>query len=147
MATSTLYFSGDANWAKLQKPDTKFNPDGEYKIDVFLDQANLKKFADSQIQLKIRYADDGRPYVTFKRAVKKLIKGELVILGAPQMLDKDSNPMDPNTVIGNGSVVTVKVTTYDGAKGKAHRLEAVRVDNLIPYGEVNKDVPDDGQPF
>ena len=35
--------------------------------------------------------------------------------------------------IGNGSEVTIKVAAYSSVKGKGHRLEAVKVENLIPY--------------
>lgn len=144
MATQTLYFSGPCQWAKLATPDTKFNPEGEFKIDVFLDQDNLKKFNDSKLQLKIRYGEDDRPYVTFKRANKQMIKGEIVDRGPPEIIDKDNNPLAKGTLIGNGSTVTCKVITYDGQKGKGHRLEAVRVDNLVEY---NTDVPEEGLPF
>lgn len=148
MATSTLYFSGKASWAKLSKPDTKFNPVGQYTINLELDQANLQKFNDSKMQLKIKYNDEGKPFVTFKRVHKALMRGELVELGKPQILNTDGQPENPDIAIGNGSDVTVKITTYDGAKGKGHRLEAVRIDTLIPYGDGGVvDQPDEGMPF
>ncbi len=148
MATSTLYFSGKGSWAKLSKPDTKFNHVGQYSIQVELDEVNLKKFNDSKMQLKIKYNDEGKPYVQFKRLHKALMKGELVELGKPQVLNAEGEPENPDIAIGNGSDVTVKVITYDGAKGKGHRLEAVRIDNLIPYGDGGvQDAPDEGMPF
>lgn len=148
MATNTLFFTGKCQWAKVKNADTKFNPEGEYKIDVFLDKDNLKKFVDSKLQLKLRHADGtDEPYVTFKRPEKQMIKGDIVVRGRPILLDNDNNTLDAEKVeIGNGSTVTVKVTTYDGAKGKGHRLEAVRIDELIPYG-VDADVPQEGLPF
>lgn len=148
MATNTLYFTGKCQWAKVKTPDTKFNPEGVYSIDVFLDKENLKKFNDSKMQLKLRHNDtNDEPYVTFKRADKQMIKGEIVDRGPPQLLDKDSAPLSQDTLIGNGSTVTVKVVTYDGAKGKGHRLEAVRVDDLVEFDKGEQDVPQEGLPF
>ncbi len=145
MATQQLYFKGKCQWAKVFKADTKFNPQGEYKIDLFLDAENLKKFKDSGLQLKLRHNEEGdEPYVTFKRPDKQMIKGEIVDRGRPQILDKDNNTLPEDTVIGNGSVVTCKIVSYDGAKGKGHRLEAVRIEDLVEY---NADKPEDGLPF
>jgi hypothetical protein len=39
--------------------------------------------------------------------------------------------------IGNGSTVTAKLSIYDSKFGKGTRLEAVRVDEHVPY-EGNK---------
>ncbi len=148
MATNTLYFTGKCQWAKLAKPDTKFDPAGVYAIDVFLDKDNLKKFNDSKMQLKLRHNETSdEPYVTFKRPDKQMIKGEIVERGRPKIVDRDDNELPGDTIIGNGSTVTVKITTYDGAKGKGHRLEGVRIVDLVEFDKGNEDIPQEGLPF
>ena len=133
MATKTYYLSGDVMYPKLVTPDTKFNEQGIYSLDLFMDNDSWEKFEKSEAQLKVRDRD-GRKFVTFKRPAKKLIKGEVVDLGPPDVLNEDNTPFDTEKVlVGNGSKVTIKVNIYDTMKGKGHTLEAVRVDNLVPY--------------
>lgn len=143
MATKTFYFSGTCKWAKLNKPDTKYN---NFGIDLYLDEKSWDAFKKSELQLKVKKDDDGS-FVSFKRPVSKLIKGELVDFGKPEMLDAGGQPMDNEILVGNGSEVTCKVVVYDSAKGKGHRLEAVRVDNLIEYGGDTLGNEPEGSPF
>ena len=133
MATKTYYFSGDVMYPKLVTPDTKFNEQGIYSLDLFMDDDSWNKFEKSGAQLKVRDRD-GRKFVTFKRPAKKLIRGEAVDLGPPDVINADNTPFDTGSVlVGNGSKVTVKVNVYDTMKGKGHTLEAVRVDDLVVY--------------
>lgn len=132
MSTKTYLFSGEANYPKLVKPDTKYNKEGIYSIDLFMDDDSWKKFELSEAQLKIKERD-GRKFVTFKRPARKLIKGDIVEMGPPPVFNQDNEPFDLANNIGNGSKVTVKVNVYDTMKGKGHTLEAVRVDDLIVY--------------
>lgn len=132
MSTKVFYFSGTCKWAKLAKPDTKYN---NFGLDLYLDDKSWEAFKKSELQLKVKKDDDGS-YVSFKRPVSKLIKGELVEFGPPEMLKVDGSPFDMSVLVGNGSTVTCKVVVYDSMKGKGHRLEAVRIDELV---EFNKD--------
>jgi hypothetical protein len=141
LATKNYYFSGVCEWAKLTKPDTKFNAEGIYSIDLFLDDASWAKFHDSGVQLKVKERN-GQKYTTFKRPQRKLMKGEIVELGRPIVLDNEDNELNDPPVVGNGSRVTVKVAVYDTAKGKGSTLEKVRIDELVAY-----DKPEDGEAF
>ena len=133
MPTQEMYFKGKAKWAKLLKPDQKY---GNYQITVELTDKSLKEFVKSKLQLTIK----GDNEVTFKRPPQKLIKGEMVEFGKPRVLSADGEPFPiEKYMIGNGSDVTVKVMVYDTLKGKGHRLEAVRVDNLIEYKKEGQD--------
>lgn len=133
MATKTYYFSGEVMYPKLVTPDTKFNEQGIYCLDLFMDNDSWEKFEKSGAQLKVRDRD-GRKFITFKRPAKKLIKGDVVDLGPPDVLNNDNSPFDMSkSLVGNGSKVTVKVNIYDTMKGKGHTLEAVRVDYLVAY--------------
>jgi hypothetical protein len=141
MASKNFYFSGIAEWAKLTKPDTKFNAEGIYSLDLFLDDISWDKFRESGVQLKVK-EKNGQQFVTFKRPHKKLIKGEVVELGRPVILDQDDIELEEPPLVGNGSRVTCKVSVYDTAKGKGSTLEKVRIDELVVY-----DRPTEGEAF
>lgn len=133
MATSYVYLSGKAKWARLFTPDDKYK---NYKIDVCLDEDSRKKFAESGMTMTPKPQEDGE-YITFRRPEAKLIKNELVKFEPPAVTDANGNKVE--ALVGNGSDVTIKVVVYDTIKGKGHRLEAVRVDKLVEY--VKQDTP------
>lgn len=79
--------------------------------------------------------DDGK-YVTFSRPISKIIKDETKEQGPPWVLwevEGEEVDFDDPRRIGNGSVVTCKISVYDTRMGKGHTLEAVRVDDLVEY--------------
>lgn len=126
-----VYFTGPCKWAKVYTPDD-YNGEKKWKIDVFLSKSDLKDLKATGLKLKVKEEEEtGSKYVTFNRPVVKEIKGEMVDFDAPRVLNKDKE--DITDLIGNGSTVTVKVLVYDSAMGPGHRLEAVRVDNLVQY--------------
>lgn len=127
MASKYYYLSGKAKWARLFTPDDKYK---NYKIDLALDDKSKEVFVDSGMTMQAKTQDDGI-YVTFRRPEAKLIKNEMVKFDPPLVTDGDGNKVE--ALVGNGSDVTIKVVVYDTVKGKGHRLEAVRVDKLIPY--------------
>lgn len=135
MSTAIFYLSGKARWAKLKKPDPKYN---RYTIDLYLDEDSKPKFAESGMQLELKTDKEGGRYHTFGRATEKVIKGELVKFDPPNVIDAEGNPFSKN--VGNGSHVTIRVSVYDTAKGKGHRLDTVRVNHLVPY-EAQDDMP------
>lgn len=132
----TFYFEGKAKWAKVYKPDEKYN---RYTIDVFLDEPSWASYRKSGLQLKTRDDPEDGKYVRFALAASRLVKDEIV-KAKPEVYDKDNNPI--TTDIGNGSKVTVKVETFDTKNGPGHRLVAVRVEELVPYSS-SKDVSED----
>ncbi len=127
MATNVWYFSGTAKWCKVEKPDPKF---GNFEVNLYMDNPSWDRYAQSEMQNKVREDEDGK-FVTFRRPAQKLVKDELKKFGPPELLDEDGNEYEG--LIGNGSEVTVKVSVYDTVKGKGSRLEAVRIDKLVPY--------------
>jgi hypothetical protein len=127
LATKYFYLSGRAKWAKLFKPDEKY---GNYQLNLYLDKDSEATFDSIGLQLTKKKDDEGT-YVTFRRAPKKLIKGELVDFGPPKVIDRDNQPLDK--LVGNGSEVTIKVAAFETAKGLGHRLDTVRVENLVEY--------------
>jgi hypothetical protein len=146
MATTAYYLKGTCKWAMVHSPDRDFD---NFKINLYMDDASKKLFADSGMTLepkkegKVTKADpkpkavkcelkDADAYITFRRPNTKEIKKQVVEFGKPQVLDADGNPT--KDLIGNGSEVTIKVIAFDTqAHGKGHRLEAVQINELVPY--------------
>ena len=120
---STHYFSGKCQWAKLAKPDEKFN---KYSIDVLLDMEQFTALKALKVKNNGK-PEDGKMWVTFRR------KGED---GAPQVVNVDGSTFTDS--IGNGSEVTVKFEVESFVSKKygtvvRSRLESVRVDKFVKY--------------
>lgn len=142
MAHTTLYLTGMCEWAKVHDPDTKFNSEGVYTVNLYPDDKSQELFDKAGLRLKKKNGTNGQPFYSFRRVHSVLRNGEVVIYGRPAVF-KDGEQFDGK--IGNGSVVTLKVEVYDTAKGIGHRLAAVRVDELVAYDDVLK--ADDTVPF
>ena len=140
MATKTFFFTGTVKWAKVFKPDEKFEP--QYSLQLFLDDDGWATWKASGLGGKVKEDEDGK-YVTFRRKVAG--PSWEPVLGPPKVTSADGKPFEG--LIGNGSTLTVKVDVYDTAKGKGHRLEGVRVDELVVYEKPTEDeVPDEPEP-
>jgi hypothetical protein len=148
---AVYYFSGEARYPKVYDAVKKYtkipeqDPGSEWTIDVKLDDSSQKAFDDSGCQL--RQSKDKKGFYTFRRPTQKVIKDEIVVFNPPVVIDADGNPLTKETAIGNGSKVTVKVEIYGTRMGTGHTLEAVRVDELVPYGNSKVVTPDDVVPF
>lgn len=127
MATKYVYLSGKTKWAKVRKPDDKYN---NFQVPLYLNPESMKVYDTLGLSLSKKEDEEGT-FVTFKRPVSKLIKNELVNFGPPKVVNADNSEFDG--LIGNGSEVTVKVAVYDTMKGPGHRLESVRVEKLVEY--------------
>lgn len=134
MATNTYTFSGEARWAKVHKPDQKYN---KYSIEVKLDEPSVALY--KQAGCMGRASKDGAGYYTFRRDPNgKVWKDDKQVpAGPPLVIDPTGKVV--TDLIGNGSKVTIKVVVYDYdnsfGKGKGTRLEAVCVDELIEYSK------------
>lgn len=119
---ATAYFTGECKWAKVYKPDDKYQ---KYSIDVLLDMKQYEEFQKFKFKTPGKL-DNGKFWVTMRRKVED---------GAPTVLDKDGNPF--TETIGNGSVVTVKIDTYNYdnkfGKGTGFKIDSVRVDEHKQY--------------
>ena len=135
--------SGKAYWASIVAPNTTFDSDGVWSIDVCnLDKKNLGIVNKDGLTVKNK-GDDRGDFVTVKRKVRNQKSGELN--RAPTVVDAQKRTM-MNTAVGNGSVVNVKYNPFDwdfgGRKGIGANLNAVQVIDLIPYSSDN-----DGEDF
>jgi hypothetical protein len=122
MPTQYLKFSGKCKWAKVRKPDDKYD---NFSIQLYMDDKSWETFEVAGLSLIPKEDEDGQ-YVTFRRPNKKLIKNDVVEFGPPEVVGAEG-------LIGNGSEVTLDVVVYDTIKGKGHRLNRVTVNNLVKY--------------
>lgn len=140
MANDYFYFKGIVNWAKVHKPDSKYDV---FTVDLHLDPASLKLYKSSGLSLEIRDDEKDGPYIKLRRPVTKKAKGVLIENGPPTVLIRKGDDYVPfPDQIGNGSLVTVKVRVYDGQRGRGHELETVAVENLVEYNGGESFTPD-----
>jgi len=123
--------SGKAYWASVVKPNTTY--EDAWQVDVCLDEDN-KSMVESLGLTVQNKGDEKGDFVKIKRKVNKLDGSQRT---APIVKDSNNNDWD-DRLIGNGSLVNVKFSTYDwnynNKKGKASFLLAVQVVDLVPYG-------------
>ncbi len=134
--------SGTSYWASVITPNTKFDADGVWTIDVGnLDDLNKKKAQKDGLTIKNK-GDEKEDFVTFKRKVRN----------AKGSLNRQPNVVDANkrliteTMIGNGSKVNVLYEPFEwnfgGKTGVSADLRAVQVTELVPYSTEEDDAFD-----
>ena len=125
--------SGTAYWASVIAPNTKFDADGVWTIDVGnLDDLNKKKAQKDGLTVKNK-GDEKDDFVTIKRKVRNA-KGNLN--RQPNVVDANKT-LITETMIGNGSQVNVLYDPFEwnfgGKTGVSADLRAVQVTELVPY--------------
>lgn len=153
--------AGIAQYPYLTKPDTKFNPDGEYKISVEIPGAaaqDIVTFLDEQFAASVAKAkkenpgkkikegdvpysvndDTGKVTIRFKLKAKVTPKQGDPFEQRPALFDAKGKPIGPDAKIGGGSKVKVAYelvpyyTAIAGA-GVSLRLKAVQVIDLVEF--------------
>lgn len=122
---------GKAAWAWLTKPNTKFDDNGVWSLDVILDDAELARVTKEHPKLKIKKDDDGDSFITLKR---KCVQRNGTKNQPPQLVDSKKNPV--NAILGNGSLVNVVFNEYPAPKapnGVGFQLNTVQVLDLVEY--------------
>jgi hypothetical protein len=155
MATKIVKYTGLVKWAKLFPTNVNKGWDDDDKgpfasIDFsFDDPDEAKAFKAEKTKKEFKEDEEnGRSYVQFRRYTENLKYPKFG--GCPRVADKDNNPWPEKVLIGNGSKATIWVQVYETKNGrKGTRLEAVRIDDLVPYESGNKDDmnPNDEIPF
>ena len=125
--------SGTSYWASVISPNTKFDADGVWTIDVGnLDDLNKKKAQKDGLTVKNK-GDEKEDFVTIKRKVRNA-KGNLN--RQPNVVDANKR-LITETMIGNGSRVNVLYEPFEwnfgGKTGVSADLRAVQVTELVPY--------------
>lgn len=135
MATNYHYFSGKVKWAKVRKPDEKYN---KFSINLYPNDDTIAAIKKAGVSTRPKVdLDTKEVFYTFRRDVEKKIKDQMVQFGPPKVINADGT--DFEGLIGNGSTCTIKVGVYDTAMGKGSRLEAVRIDELVEYNPPNRE--------
>lgn len=124
--------SGTAYWTAVVNPNTTFDSDGVWSIDVAnLDKKNLSTLEKDELTVKNK-GDDRGDFITIKRKVRRK---DGTMNRAPDLVDGQKRTM--TKLIGNGSKVNVHYSTYEwefkGNKGVGADLRAVQVTDLVPY--------------
>ena len=129
---SNRIISGTAYWAHVLTPNTKFNADGEWSIEICNLDATNKKIAEGDgLSIKNK-SDDRGDFVTLKQYARTKD-------GTPRAMPvKDSlrNPFPTDKRIGNGSKVNAsyfpkEYSAYGG--GVKGYLLGVQVVDLVEY--------------
>jgi hypothetical protein len=134
--------SGTAYWASVITPNTKFDADGVWTIDVGnLDDLNKKKAQKDGLTVKNK-GDEKEDFVTIKCKVRNA-KGNLN--RQPNVVDANKR-LVTDTMIGNGSKVNVLYEPFEwnfgGKTGVSADLRAVQVTELVPYSTEEDDAFD-----
>ena len=129
--------NGKAYWASVVTPNTTFDEDGVYSIDLAVDEENKKSAVSEGLSIKNK-GDERGDFVTIKR---KATRKDGTQNRAPEIKDNMKRPLE-GVLIGNGSNVNVLYRMYDwkwgGNSGKSAELQAIQVVDLVPY--VDKEV-------
>ena len=126
---------GKAIWAKVFEPDTKFNPDGVYSVDLLKPEADAVKMSEyleglvnermaEEIKTSPKYKDSLSIHLPFEKdfdrdgnetgEVKFKFKLDAKVKGRngeftqkPAIMDAKRTPMSGDHLIGNGSDIKV----------------------------------------
>lgn len=138
---------GTAQWAFLNKLDTKFDPC--WRVDLIITKEDRDRLISESKQIakkgmKISMDDEGQFVVKFRRNLERADgKGENK---PPRVVDRHKVPFTEN--IGNGSEVIVQYSLYEWSNkygtGVGADLKGVQVVTHVPY---NSSGVEDGEEF
>lgn len=132
MATKFYTFKGKVAWAKVHEPDEYLGVK-KWKVNFFPE--NEAEFKSTGVQLRAKNntnSNNNVPIGTFyalSRPVSKTFGDKVEQFEPPVVFDNEGNKYDG--IIGNGSVVEVRISVYDTRMGKGHRLEGIKVLELV----------------
>jgi len=141
MATNMYEFEGELYWTKVSEPD-EYNGNKFYVTNIHADKETYNNFKASGISTRVN-EKDGKYVLKVKRPVEPKVfpDGTSVGGGKPALYDKDGNPWEGPEIIGNGTKAKVKVSVYDikNRSNKGHRLEAIYIQEFVPYESVKEE--------
>lgn len=144
----TAIFQAKAYWCKLLgKPRPSYDgKKNEWVVDLLLDKDSLKVLKDFGIDRsyvkKGKPNKDGTPNELTGKPILKLVRNELRSDGSKanpvDIRDENGQPWDMSKLIGNGSVVNVKIMKFEvKLPGQPARMKpyllAMQVWDLVPY--------------
>ena len=123
--------TGKCYWAKVQAPDTAYEP--QWSIDICVDDNNREAILKDGLTIKNK-GDERGDFIQIRQKVSRRDGTEN---SPPIILDAQKNPM--TKLIGNGSIVNVQYTPFEwsmnGKSGVSPLLKKVQAVKLVPYGE------------
>lgn len=139
--TEYVFIQGKLSWVKVQTP----NEWGKWTVTVHPNNESLEKIRELQgegMKNVLKKDEDGY-FTQFNRPTQKMMKGKVVGLVPPEVLQADGKTPLTGVLVGNGSDGVVKLEVYShgtpgGGKAKAARLLSIKIDNLIPF-ELKRD--------
>lgn len=139
-----VFIQGKVSWVKYITPDPMYN---KWSVTIHPNAEGIELIRELQtegVKNQFKKDEDGY-YIQFSRPVDRKIKGKVIGMTPPVVLDKDGQPVD-GVAIGNGSDATVKLEIYShptpsGGKAKAARFAGLKIDNLVPFNK-DTDFPD-----
>ena len=131
MATKYLNLRGKLNWTNKLKDTDEYGGQTFWKVSLYdMDEESFAAFTSSGCRVKPK-DDEGEQVYTFRRPTHKMIKGENVEFEPPLVVDAEGTPFDGS--IGHGSEGIVNIAVYDTQMGKGHRLQGVKVVDLVEF--------------
>lgn len=140
------FVKGKVSWVRYITPDEKYN---KWSVTIHPDEEGMKTIQtlqmDKGIKNQFKKDEDGY-YMQFSRPTDRKIKGKLIGMTPPVVLNEDKQPIE-GVAVGNGSDAIVKLEIYSyptptGGRGHAARWDSMQLLNLIPYNK-NSDFPED----
>ena len=175
--TKWQVYTGEARFMKIYEPDF-FEGVGKYKAPIVVSKETLDKMKEAGIRRQPKDDPDGKgKLVTFTRDfTKEFEKGKITFFCPPSIYDRDGKALveyynretnkrvtqfteeekdkierrGKEVLIGNGSIVELRIAVYDAGKFRGSRLEAIRIIDLIEYTrpEYKSELADaEGTPF
>lgn len=159
ISTDFITLRGKTNFAKvLGKPVENYDKDGnEWKLDFIItnpkeDLPRLKKLG---IANKVKQREDyldGVPHLTLRHAEyqKGLDEnGKRIKNDPPAVVDVTGAAWDQNKLLGNGTVIDLKMRVANYGKGfhKGIYIAGIRVLELVPYNRTVFDDMDEDDPY
>ncbi len=129
---ATEFLTGKIYWAKiLGDPRMNYNGDGkEWTLEFEPNEDGLKVFKAHKLTDRIKTdKEDRAPYVKLRKKADPADPRPIRVYSA------DNTEWPSDKLIGNGSVVDVKLSIrgYGPGKKTGVYVEAVRVRDLVPY--------------
>lgn len=164
MATEYHNIKARLKWVKVYEYD-EYAGAKRWMINAYpVDGKEWEKVQKSGIQTQTKEDEDGK-YIVLRRPTSRVINDDLVMFCPPeitgavnvQYTDPDGNKIrsynkgdfkgdiilkGEKKNIDNGSVAIVNFCTYDTRQGKGHRLESLKILDLVQR-ETQNDEPSD----
>lgn len=145
---------GYSAFCKLFEPDDyngvkrwtmQFYPATMEDWDIIKKSGIRVKKKDPTEEQRVKWGLPAGSYINLRRDCVKKIKGKDVNFDPPAVFT-DEGKVDPDEgiAIGNGSKVKVEFEAYDTAMGIGHRLNRIRILDLVVYEPEDEPGEDDG---